>query len=113
MNELHKKIYNILKYTGFDNTITAAQVKELIGLDGRMLAAQVRKMNELYKGEFHIGSTKDKGYWLCKDEEEALVSMMAYRKTILSMLGENKRIKEQIRLTFGNRDLFGERVLRA
>jgi len=84
---------------------------EQFGIDKRMLAATVREMNEKYKGWIHIGSDK-RGYWFCRDEKEAIASMLSYQQTILSSLGERKKIKEQIRLTFSkDRNLFGEVVL--
>lgn len=86
---------------------------EQFKIDKRMLAATVREMNEKYKGWFHIGSDK-RGYWFCWNEKEALASMASYNQTILSMLGERKKIKEQIRLTFAkDTNLFGEPVLLA
>lgn len=81
------------------------------GIDKRMLAATVRAMNEKYKGWFHIGSDR-RGYWFCREEKEAVASLLAYNQIALSMLGERKKIKEQIRLTFAkDRNLFGEVIL--
>ena len=69
------------------------------------------RLNENNKGVFYIGSDK-KGYWLCRSEEEAITSLLSYNQTILSMLGERKKVKDQIAATFGrDTNLFGERVL--
>lgn len=80
-------------------------------IDKRLLAATVRDMNEKYKGVLHIGSDK-RGYWFCREEKEAIASMLSYQQTIMSSLGERKKIKEQIRITFSKDcNLFGEPVV--
>lgn len=110
--DIEAKIFDAVKNTSYSEPIVSRRVFELTGIDNRLLAGTVRKMNEKFKGSFHIGSAKDKGYWFCHTEEEAIASLLAYNKTALSMLGERKKIKEQIRETFGmNNNLFGAKVL--
>ena len=111
LSELDAKIFDAVKNSDYKNRITAKAIFAVTGIDNRMVAACVRKMNELNKGIFYIGSDK-KGYWLCRNEEEAIASLLSYNSTILSMLGERKKVKEQIRETFGSqKDLFGQKVL--
>ena len=111
LNDQEAKIFDALKNSTYSKRSTARKVYEATGIDGRMLAACVRKMNENNKGEFYIGSDK-KGYWLCRSEEEAITSLLSYNQTILSMLGERKKVKNQIEVTFGkDRNLFGQRIL--
>lgn len=108
---IEAKIFDVLKNTSYDQPIVSREIQKRTGIDNRMLAATVREMNEKFKGEFHIGSAKDKGYWYCRNEREAIASYLAYNKTILSSLGERSRIKEQIRLTFEKqKNLFGEPI---
>lgn len=110
--EIEAKIFDAVKNATFNHPIKSREVESSTGIDNRILAATVRKMNERFKGDFHIGAAKDKGYWLCRTEEEAIASLISYNKTVMSMLGERKKIKEQIRVTFAaNKDLFGEPVL--
>lgn len=110
--EFEAKIFDAVKNSSYDEPITSRKIEERTGIDNRRLAATVRSMNEKFKGEFHIGSSKDRGYWFCHTEEEAICSYLAYNTTILSSLAERKRIKEQIRLTFAqNKNLFGEPVI--
>lgn len=110
--EIEAKIFDAVKNSSYDKPITSRRIEERTGIDNRRLAATVRSMNEKFKGEFHIGSSKDRGYWFCHTEEEAICSYLAYNTTILSSLAERKRIKEQIRLTFAKDvNLFGEPVI--
>lgn len=95
------------RFSNYEHRLTHKHFEQF-GIDKRMLAFTVREMNDKYKGWFHLGSSK-KGYWYCKNEREALVSLASYNDTIISMLGERKKIKEQVRVTFAeNRNLFGE-----
>ena len=111
MTEIETKIFDAVKNATYQRRITSRQLATNTGIDKRLFAATVRKMNEENKGTFHIGSDK-RGYWLCRTEEEAVASMLSYNQTILSMLGERKKVKEQIRITFGgNKDLWGNKVL--
>lgn len=108
---MEAKIFDAVKNSNYNKPMTSKRVYEGTGIDNRMLAASVRKMNENNKGTFHIGSDK-RGYWLCRTEEDAIASMLSYNQTIMSMLGERKKVKHQIAETFGaNRNLFGEKVL--
>ncbi len=111
LNEIEKIIYTELyNYSSYENPLTHKHF-EKFDIDKRYLAASIREMNEKYKGKFHIGSSK-KGYWLCRNEKEAIASLLSYNQIILSMLGERKKIKEQIKETFSNDfNLFGEKVL--
>ncbi|NJD23356.1 MAG: hypothetical protein FIA82_11925 [Melioribacter sp.] len=111
MIEQEAKIFDAVKNGTYNKPITSRIIYEKTGIDNRMLAACIRKMNEENKGIFHIGSDK-RGYYLCRTEEEAIASMLSYNHTIMSMLGERKKVKEQIRETFGaERNLFGEKLL--
>jgi hypothetical protein len=112
LDDIDAKIFDAVKNATYAEPIMSRRITELTKIDNRMIASHVRKMNELNKGIFHIGSAKDKGYWLCRNEEEAIASYLAYGKTVLSMLGESKKIKKQIIETFGmDRDLFWNKVL--
>jgi hypothetical protein len=108
-NELHEKIYEALKNTTYKTRITASVIKASLGIDNRMLAAHVRTMNDMYEGQFFIGSDK-KGYWLTRSSEERVAAYLAYNQTILSSLHERKKIKRQITAMDGDINLFGERV---
>ena len=112
LSDIEAKIFDAVKNATYDKPITARKIYERTGIDNRMIAAHVRKMNETNMGLFHVGRAKDKGYWLCRSEEDAIASLLAYSKTCLSMLGERKRIKKQIEETFGaDKNLFGEKIL--
>jgi hypothetical protein len=111
LNDIEAKIFDAVKNATYDKPITSRKVYETTGIDNRMLAACVRAMNEKNKGTFHIGSDK-RGYWLCRTEEDAIASLLSYNHTIMSMLGERKKVKTQIEVTFGSdRDLFGNKIL--
>lgn len=111
MNERERKIYNSVKNFSIDKPALARDIQSNVGINKRSLAAEVRRMNEKYKGYFFIGSLRE-GYWLCRDEHDAFESMLGYNKIIMSMLGERKRMKEQILKTFPPQDtnLFGEPI---
>lgn len=111
LTEFEAKIFDAVKNSTYNRPITSRIIYEGTGIDNRILAATVRKMNETNKGTFHIGSDK-RGYYLCRTEEEAIASILSYSQTIISMLGERKKVKQQIAETFGaDRNLFGEKVL--
>lgn len=111
LNDIEAKIFDAVKNSTYNRPITSRKIFYATGIDNRMLAASVRKMNETNKGTFHIGSDK-RGYYLCRTEEEAVASVLSYSQTIISMLGERKKVKQQIAETFGSdRNLFGEKVL--
>jgi len=111
LSNIERIIYlELYKYSSYEYPLTHRHF-EKFNIDKRMLAAIIREMNEKFKGYFHIGSSK-KGYWLCKNEKEAIASLLSYNQTILSMLGERKKIKEQIKETFSKDvNLFGEKIL--
>jgi hypothetical protein len=100
MDDTERLIFNELYYYSSYGKELKSKTFEDLGIDKRLLAANVRTMNEKYKGKFFIGSTR-KGYWLCRNEAEAIVSLLSYNQTILSSLGERKKIKKQIAETFG------------
>lgn len=106
--DIEAKIFDAIKNATIDNAIMSRAVELKTGIDARLLAANVRSMNEKFKGHFHIGSSKKKGcgYWLCRNEAEAVVSLINYGKTTLTELRTIKQIKEQIKLTFPTPDLF-------
>lgn len=111
MDSTERKIYNSVENFTIANTAKAKDVFAQTGIKPRMLAARVRGMNEKYKGHFFIGSLRE-GYWLCRDREEAVESVLGYNRIIMSMLGERKRMKAQIDETFptGEKNLFGESI---
>ncbi len=44
--------------------------------------------------------------------KNSTASMLSYNQTIMSMLGERKKVKHQIAETFGaDKNLFGEKIL--
>ena len=111
MNELEAKIFDVVKNATYDRRKTSKDFKAAIGIDKRLLAAQVRNMNEIHKGTFFIGCDRN-GYWLCRSEAEALACLKCYHDTIYSMLREKEKMIDQIRVTFAtNKDLFGTPIL--
>lgn len=108
-NKLHEKIYEALKNSYYTNRLKAKVIEASLGIDKRLLAAHVRTMNDMYEGQFFIGSDK-KGYWLTRSREERVAAYLAYNQTILSSLHERKKIKRQITAMDGDINLFGERV---
>jgi len=110
--EREAKIFDAVKNTSFDKPGSIKAVEMSTGIKSRMIIINIRQMNEKYKGQFFIGTSKDKGVWMCKTEDEAIYSFISYNNTIMGSLSERKRMKLQIQETFGiDRDLFGQRIL--
>lgn len=110
--EREAKIFDAVKNCTFDKPGKIESVENATGIKRRMILINIRQMNEKFKKHFFIGTSKDRGVWMCKTEDEAIYSLIAYNKTIMGSLGEYKRMKNQIQETFGlDRDLFGQRIL--
>jgi len=93
MNEIERKIFQrILKLGSYEHPVTSAHITTL-NISKRQLAAFVRDFNRKYRGIYMIGST-DRGYYIPRDEDEALATIKHYSKRIMTMLKERHIMKD-------------------
>jgi len=59
--EREAKIFDAVKNTSFDKPGSIKAVEMSTGIKSRMIIINIRQMNEKYKGQFFIGTSKDKG----------------------------------------------------